>query len=89
HQEVQGTAARVQPYDIPLTCMIPQKVEGLLVVGRCISGSHEAHASYRVQNICLAMGAGVGTAAAVALQDKVAPADVDIEKVQNIVFKQT
>ncbi|MCL2744687.1 MAG: FAD-dependent oxidoreductase, partial [Planctomycetaceae bacterium] len=28
-QEVQGTAARVQPYDIPLTCMIPQKVEGL------------------------------------------------------------
>ena len=82
----QGTAARVKPYDIPHTCMIPQKVEGLLTVGRCISGSHEAHSSYRVQNICLAMGAGVGTVAAVSLQDNVSPAEVDIKKIQQILF---
>jgi len=85
-KEPQGTAARVQPYDIPYTCMIPQKVEGLLTAGRCISGSHAAHASYRVQNICIAMGAGVGTVAAVALSDKVAPVDVNIEKVQKLIF---
>lgn len=85
-KEVQGTAARVQPYDIPLTCAIPKDVEGLLVAGRCISGSHEAHSSYRVQNICLAMGAGVGTAAAVSLQDKVEPKDADIKKIQKHLF---
>jgi hypothetical protein len=82
----QGGAARVKPYDIPLTCMIPQKVEGLLVAGRCISGTHDAHASYRVQNICMAMGSGAGTAAATALNDRVAPADVNIKKVQEILF---
>ena len=86
--EVQGSAARVKPYDIPLTCTIPQKVDGLLVAGRCISGSHEAHASYRVQNICLAIGAGVGTVAAVSLQNNVSPADVDIKKVQRILFNE-
>jgi hypothetical protein len=84
--ELQGTAARVKPYDIPATCVIPQKIDGLLVAGRCISGTHEAHSSYRVQNICMAIGAGVGTVAAVALEDKVAPANVDIKKVRKILF---
>ncbi len=85
--QVQGSAAHVKPFDIPLTCMIPQKVDGLLVAGRCISGSHDAHACYRVQNICLAMGAGIGTVAAVALSDTVAPVDVDMVKVQKLIFK--
>ncbi|MDR1486240.1 MAG: FAD-dependent oxidoreductase [Planctomycetaceae bacterium] len=84
--EIQGTAAKVKPYDIPATCMIPQKVEGLLIAGRCISGTHEAHSSYRVQNICMAIGAGVGTVAAVSCEDKVAPVDVDIKKVQKFLF---
>lgn len=86
--EVQGTAARVKPYDIPVTCMIPQKIDGLMVAGRCISGSHEAHSSYRVQNICIAIGAGVGTVAAVALQDNVSPAEVDMSKVRNVLFSK-
>ncbi|MDR3183210.1 MAG: FAD-dependent oxidoreductase [Planctomycetaceae bacterium] len=83
---IQGGAVQVKPYDIPLTCMIPQKVEGLLVAGRCISGTHDAHASYRVQNICMAMGAGAGVAAATALNDKTELAAVNIEKVQKILF---
>ncbi|MDR2642613.1 MAG: FAD-dependent oxidoreductase [Planctomycetaceae bacterium] len=84
--EIQGSAARVKPYDIPLTSVIPQKVDGLLVAGRCISGTHEAHSSYRVQNICMAIGAGVGTVAAIALEDKTAPANVDMKKVQKFLF---
>jgi len=54
----------VKPYDIPYRCFVPQKVENLLVVGRCISGSHRAHASYRVMSICMAMGQAIGIAAA-------------------------
>jgi hypothetical protein len=84
--EIQGSAATVKPYDIPATCVIPQKIDGLLVAGRCISGTHEAHSSYRVQNICMAIGAGVGTVAAVALEDKVVPANVDMKKVQKFLF---
>ena len=37
------------PYDIPLRCLIPQKVDGVLMTGRNISAAHEAHGSLRVQ----------------------------------------
>ncbi len=54
----------VTPYDIPYRCLLPKGIEGLLVAGRCISGTHRAHASYRVMSICMAMGEAAGTAAA-------------------------
>ena len=37
-----------EAYDIPLRCLMPQNAEGLIVAGRCMSGTHEAHSSYRV-----------------------------------------
>ncbi|HLA83645.1 MAG TPA: FAD-dependent oxidoreductase, partial [Thermoguttaceae bacterium] len=51
-------------YEIPYRCLAPREVEGLLVAGRCISGTHEAHASYRVMATCMAIGQAAGTAAA-------------------------
>ncbi|MDR0610831.1 MAG: FAD-dependent oxidoreductase [Planctomycetaceae bacterium] len=84
--QIQGSAAQVKPYDIPATCVIPQKVDGLLVAGRCISGTHEAHSSYRVQNICMAIGTGVGVLAATALNDNTIPVEADMKKIQKILF---
>lgn len=55
-----------EPYDLPYRCFLPKGLEALLVAGRCISGTHRAHASYRVMSICMAMGQAVGTAAALA-----------------------
>jgi hypothetical protein len=79
----QGTAAAVQPYDIPYGCLVPREVDGLLVAGRCISGSHDAHASYRVQCIAMALGAAAGAAAATAIEQSVHPREADVTKVQN------
>ncbi|MEN6496145.1 MAG: FAD-dependent oxidoreductase [Thermoguttaceae bacterium] len=78
----QGGAARVQPYDIPYGCLVPRKVDGLLLAGRCISGSHDAHASYRVQCIAMATGAAAGVAAAVAVEHGIQPRAVDVAEVQ-------
>ena len=44
------------PYDIPYRCLVPQQVDGLLLSGRNISGTHRAHASYRVMGVALATG---------------------------------
>lgn len=71
--QAHGVAARVQPYDIPYGCLVPRVVEGLVLAGRCISGSHEAHASYRVQRILLGVGAAAGAAAGLSAQAGVAP----------------
>jgi hypothetical protein len=80
----QGAAEQVQPYDIPYGCLVPREIDGLLLTGRCISGSHAAHASYRVQRIMLAVGAASGAAAAVAIKQKVKPRDINVADVQKI-----
>lgn len=69
--------AKMKPYEIPYRCLLPQGVEGLLVAGRCISGTHEAHASYRVTGNCIAMGQAAGLAAAWAARDDLAPSEID------------
>ena len=78
----QGVAASVKPYDIPYGCLVPQDTDGLLLAGRCISGSHDAHASYRVQCIAMAIGAAAGAAAALAAQQHTSPAAIEVRAVQ-------
>jgi hypothetical protein len=51
-------------YDIPYRALIPQKLNNLLVAGRCFSSTREANGSARVMGPCLAMGQAAGTAAA-------------------------
>ena len=63
-----------RPYHIPFACLIPRKLDNLLVAGRCISASHEAIASARVMGTCMAMGQAAGTAAARCVKDDIAPA---------------
>jgi hypothetical protein len=52
-----------ETYDIPLASLQPRELEGLYVVGRCMSATHEALGSARVIGTCLAVGAGVGAVA--------------------------
>lgn len=60
-------------YGIPYRCLLPQDVGGLLVAGRCLSASHDAHASGRSIGQCLAMGQAAGVAAALSTSMGVAP----------------
>ena len=46
----------VKPYEIPLRALIPKGYKNIVVAGRCISGSREAMASYRVTGNCAQMG---------------------------------
>lgn len=70
--------ARTLPYDIPFRCLLPREYDNLMMAGRCISGDHIAHASYRVTGDAVATGEAAGLAAAVALHARIAPADINI-----------
>jgi len=70
-------APRVKPYHIPYRALVPKALDGLLMAGRCVSGTHEAHASYRVTGDCVAMGEAAGLAAAWCAADGTAPRHVD------------
>jgi hypothetical protein len=60
-------------YQIPYRVMVPQKIENLLVAGRCISVTHEALGSTRVMLTCMALGEAAGTAAALSIQQGTTP----------------
>jgi hypothetical protein len=75
--EESAHGTRIRPYEIPYRCLLPEDVGGLLFAGRCISGTHEAHASYRVTGTCMAMGQAAGLAAAMAAAENKSPAEVD------------
>lgn len=70
------------PYDIPYRSLLPRDVEGLLLSGRNISGTHRAHASYRVMGVAIPTGQAAGTAAALSVQKGCAPRKLDYRFVQ-------
>ena len=72
----------VVPYDLPYGCFVPKGVDGLMTAGRCISGTHRAHASYRVMSICMAMGQAVGVAAALCARQGCQPRELDVKALQ-------
>ena len=73
----EGYEYHTKPYHIPYRSLVPLKVENLLVAGRCISGSYEAHASYRVTGDCVSMGQAAGIAAAIAVKNTIPPRNID------------
>lgn len=70
-------------YDIPYRSLVPEKIENLLVAGRCSSFNHEAMASTRVMSTCMALGEAAGRAARIALKDGVKPSQVDVQKLRD------
>jgi len=77
-----------ESYDIPYRCLVPQRVEGLLVAGRCISTTVEAHASTRVSPTCMAFGQAAGTAAALALKRGIQPRQLDSRDLRGVLVQQ-
>ena len=71
------------PYDLPYRCFTPKGIDNLYTAGRCISGTHRAHASYRVMSICMAMGEAVGVAAAMCAENGCTPRNLNVKELQN------
>ncbi|MCI8887513.1 MAG: FAD-dependent oxidoreductase [Hungatella sp.] len=72
------------PYDIPYGCLVPKDLDGLLVAGRCISGTHRAHASYRIMAICMAVGEAAGVGAALSAENGWEPRQVPVSEIQKV-----
>lgn len=75
-------------YGIPYRCLVPRRLDGVIVAGRCLSASHEALASARVMAIAMAMGHAAGTAAALAAKAGIAPRQLDPQLLRDTLKKQ-
>jgi hypothetical protein len=77
-----------EAYDIPLRALLPRNTDGLIVAGRCISGTHEAHSSYRVMPIVMATGQAAGVCAGLAARRGVMPREMPAREVQRELVRQ-
>jgi hypothetical protein len=76
------------PYQIPYRVLLPQKIGGLLVAGRCASFDRQALGSVRVGATCAALGDAAGIAAAVAAHHGIEPSQVDPDEVIKSLLRQ-
>jgi hypothetical protein len=87
-----GTIMRRLPpgeaYDIPLRCLLPGGVDHLVVAGKCISGTYEAHSSFRAAPICTATGQAAGVCAAISARTGTSPHRVPVRAVQSELVRQ-
>jgi len=75
-------------YSIPYRCLTPKKIENLIVGGRPISTTHEAHSSSRVMPISCGTGHACGVAAALAAKGDGVFRNVDVGLVQKELIAQ-
>jgi len=64
-------------YEIPYGCLVPKDIDNLLIACRAISVDHAVHSSMRVMAPVISLGQAAGTAAAMALEQNVAPPGID------------
>ena len=69
-------------YDIPYRCLLPLNIDNVLIAGRCLSATHDAHASVRSMGQCMAMGQAAGTAAALAMVSQRTTRALSIQEIQ-------
>ena len=90
----EGTGVTFHPvggdgdYDIPYRCLVPRRPDNLLVAGRCISCSHEAHGSLRVMIPAMVTGQAAGVAAALSSRSIRPPRELGIGQVQEELRRQ-
>lgn len=82
-----------EQYAIPYRCLVPKRIDGLLVVGRSASYDSLAHGSARVVPVGMNTGQAAGAACAVALREGVSLRRIAydsnlVEKLQQLLNKQ-
>jgi hypothetical protein len=90
---LDGSGIAIMPstgryFHVPYRITVPQKVENLLVAGRCVAGDKVSHAATRQMMCCAVTGQGAGVAAAVSLKERATCREVDICRVQKALEKQ-
>jgi hypothetical protein len=75
-------------FDIPYRSLVPQKVDGLVLTGRCISCEQGPFQSARSMAPAMAVGHASGCAAALAAKGNIAPRKLDVTALQKLLLSQ-
>jgi ribulose 1,5-bisphosphate synthetase/thiazole synthase len=74
--------SKMKIHDIPYRAILPEKLDGLLMAGRCISATHVAASAGKSMGNCVATGHAAGLAAALSVQRGCLPRDLKVDLLQ-------
>ncbi len=78
-----------RPYSIAYGSLLPKESEcNNLLVPVCISSSHIAYGSIRMEPVFMILGQSAATAAVLAINEKVSPQKLDYEKLRAVLLKE-
>ena len=69
-------------HDVPYRAIVPEKIDGLLTAGRCISATHVAASAGKSMGNCVATGHAAGLAAALCVRGNLQPRELDVNALQ-------
>jgi len=78
----------VEEYQIPYRCLLPQRIDNLIVAGRCVSCDHDVLGTLRTIPACMYTGQAAGVAAALAAQAHTSPRDLNVNSLQQALLHQ-
>lgn len=73
---------KLKIHDVPYRCLVPEKLDGLLMAGRCMSATHAGAAAGKSMGNCMATGHAAGLAAALAVGKRIPPRELSVHELQ-------
>jgi hypothetical protein len=73
---------KMKVHDVPYRALLPERLDGLLVAGRCISATHVGASSGKSMGNCMATGHAAGLAAAMSAAEGSTPRELDVRALQ-------
>lgn len=71
-------------HQVPYRAIVPEKIDGLLAAGRCISTDHAGLSAGKSMGNCFATGHAAGVAAALSYKLKKVPRELEVKKIQEV-----
>jgi len=78
-----GKYTKMKVHDVPYRAILPEKLDGLLTGGRCISATHAGAAAGKSMGNCMATGHAAGLAAAMAAKKGCLPRELNVKELQD------
>jgi ribulose 1,5-bisphosphate synthetase/thiazole synthase len=77
-----GKYVKMQIHDVPYRAILPERLDGLLTAGRCISATHAGAAAGKSMGNCLATGHAAGVAGALCAKRRCLPRELPVTALQ-------
>ncbi len=83
---VKESFPEIPAFNVPFGCLIPQKIDGLLVAEKSISVTHLVNGCTRLHPVVMQIGQAAGAAAAVSIQHQMSPRQINVREVQQVLL---